>query len=232
MTITRISAVDGTLVEGAHRFEVEQAAQIAAFWEAATAANATLFNGRTVLGDSWKEEGGVFRFTCRAVNYATLLCWLQTPAKASAPASALHIYASPAIIGSDGRVIMGRMASHTANSGRVYFPSGSMELCDFPDGRADFQFNMRREVLEETGIDLNDSEVEDGYLLYRANGIAALTRNFRFSRTSGEILESINAFIRSGRSDDELSGVLSFGPGEIDPGMPGHMKSYMENFWG
>ncbi|MEZ5870581.1 MAG: hypothetical protein R3D32_01810 [Nitratireductor sp.] len=231
-----IGEARAVLVSGQHEYETRHAGAIADTWQRLKAANPALYNGRTVLAENWSVEGGVFSAVCREVNYATLLHFLMTPAEAGAGAApgtgALYFYAAPAIISADGKAIMGRMASHTANAGRVYFPSGSLEIQDFAGGMADFGSNMRREVLEETGIDLATANAATGYHFWQERGVAALIRDYRFADDAQSLRRRMLDFCGSSEGDGELDDILVFSPGECDSAMPGPIRAWMSQFAG
>jgi len=89
------------------------------------------------------------------------------------------------------------MSAHTANPGQVYCAAGSLDEDDIVDGYCDVEANMRREVLEETGFDLDRDAVADAQL-YAAHrdGRVVLYRLFRFSLTGEEMAQAIR-----GRTD-------------------------------
>jgi 8-oxo-dGTP pyrophosphatase MutT (NUDIX family) len=126
---------------------------------------------------------------------------------------------------------MGRMAAHTANAGRIYFPAGSLEAVDFVGGLADLDGNMAREVREETGLDLGQAQPDPGYLLLPTGRLALVIRIFRFDASAAELAGAARDFLAA-RHDDELDAILDFAPGQTDPAMPPLARRFMRWFSG
>ncbi|MGI9402346.1 MAG: NUDIX hydrolase [Rhizobiaceae bacterium] len=220
------------LRDGRHPHEAENLQEIEDSWSQRKAAKPELFDGETVLGNSWRIEGNVLRIECQKIRYAALLHWLDTPASAGTGNSnnSVHFFASAVVKSSDGKILMGRMGDHTANAGRVYMPSGSIEVEDFRNGQGDFASNMRREVLEETGLDLNEAQAAHRYSAYFGNGILALFRQFDFPASSADLLEWTMAHLKNNDDNghrNELAEVMMRNCDELDENMPTHIKAYV-----
>ena len=217
--------------DGVHPFEAENREAIEADWKRRVAKKPRLFDGVTVLGVSNEIRDDVLHARCRKVRYATLLYWLATPPNPVTANTYVHIYAWAALISADGFAMMGRMADHTANAGRIYFPSGSFEPSDFTDGICDIADNMRREVMEETGLDLTEAKAQPGMLLCRGAHTIAMIRLFRFSDDAKQLRKRMMAHLANA-ADDELAGIEVFAPGETDAGMPAPAKAFMRQLKG
>ena len=69
------------------------------------------------------------------------------------------------------------MAPHTASAGQWYFPCGTPEPSDVDaSGKLDLVNNLRRELQEETGLDIDDFKVEPSWVLVHDRGFLAFMR--------------------------------------------------------
>jgi 8-oxo-dGTP pyrophosphatase MutT (NUDIX family) len=57
------------------------------------------------------------------------------------------------------------MGPHTFNAGEIYFPCGAPDPDDIIDGKVDLDLSVRRELKEETGLDISEFEVEPGWTM-------------------------------------------------------------------
>jgi 8-oxo-dGTP pyrophosphatase MutT (NUDIX family) len=224
--VLAIDAVDLRLEEGRHPLEMLAAGEIDAAWHARLAQGLRLHDGEVVLATGLAVEQGRVSGHCRRIRYAGLLHFLDLPDAAASATPYRHLFAWPAIIGGDGRAIMGRMAAHTANAGRIYFPAGSLDTGDFRDGRADLDANMAREVREETGLDLARAAPDPGYLLLPAGKLALVMRIFRYREAAEDLAGEARAHLARG-ADDELDAILSFAPGQTDAAMAPLARRFM-----
>ena len=231
LPFTVITQAGLRLEHGRHPLEIEAKGRIDAQWQRRVAENARLFDGDVVLATRLMIDGGRLEGVCRPIRYAGLLYFLGLTESDAAATGYYHIYCWAAVISGDGKAIMGRMAAHTANAGRIFFPSGSLEAADFPGGVAGIDGNMARELREETGLLLGDAVADPHYLLARGGRTAALMRVYRFRQSAAELVQTASEFIAAGK-DDELDAVFAFRPGETHPAMSPPARAFMAQFRG
>jgi 8-oxo-dGTP pyrophosphatase MutT (NUDIX family) len=187
-----------------HPLDLTHADAIAENWASEIAANPALFNGQIVLQREIRYEDGDLSAVGHISRFATFLWWRRQPELAGA----CHLFGYPVLVSSDGALIAVEMASHTANPGQVYFAAGSLDASDIIDGYCDIEGNMRREVREETGLDLDLARADPVlYASYRRNRLT-LIRLFTFDQTAEEIVTRIDAFARDSADPEIARGVV------------------------
>ncbi|MFE5191697.1 NUDIX hydrolase [Streptomyces sp. NPDC056628] len=128
-------------------------------WEEAVAANPSLFDGPTVVcaGLEWKDSQTLMLTWYRA-TYRLYLLRLDPVHAVSAPS----VFVSVGQPTDDGRLLVGRMASSTAHSGRWQLPGGTIEP---PEAGAalDLECLRRhavRELAEEVGREAASEDLQ------------------------------------------------------------------------
>lgn len=183
----RITGVELLMTDGPHPLFQANAAAIEENWQAEAQANPHLFNGQMVLQRQLAFDDGVIRGVAHAIPYSTLLWWR----KQSNPAGALHLFGFAVLVSSDNAIVAIRMSGRTANPGQVYCAAGSLDLNDIVDGRLDLSGNMRREVREETGLDLDAAEADPHFYASHADNRVVVFQFYRFSLTAAEMVDRI-----------------------------------------
>ena len=145
-------------------FAETRAAAIDAHWADITGARPQMFNGRVLLqsrGGVERDAAGrpVFRGAYLETDFKAFMAWRDF---GHPDAGVRNGFAMAALRGSDGAFVLGEMGQHTANAGRVYFPSGTPDPDDIRGSIVDIEGSARRELVEETGLALDDLVFEPG----------------------------------------------------------------------
>ena len=220
--------IDVRLDPAPHPYEIAHRETIAAHWLTEYAANPALFDGPVAFFSSLRLEGQKLAGRCHIVGFSTFLQW-----RASAlDGGGEHCFAHAMPVSADGALLAVRMARHTANAGRVYFAAGSFDPDDFVADRLDARGNMRREVLEETGLDLDAAAAEPGWHGWSHNGRTIVFRRFRFGADADALAARIRAHIETEKEPEiEAPVILRSGndlPGDALP----HMAPLVEWHFG
>jgi 8-oxo-dGTP pyrophosphatase MutT (NUDIX family) len=208
-----------------HPFETMNREAIAENWRREKAAKPALFDGMAVLLSRLAYSDGLLDGLCHAARYSTFMLWRQRRPVAGAQ----HIYAQAVPVGADGALLAVRMGGHTANPGKVYFASGSFEPPDeFPDGIADVQGNMARELAEETGLDLFAGHPAGPlHMLWRETGVVLFRRHV-FDETAAVLAERVKTFVAAD-PDPEIEGpVVISGPEDLPARLQDHMPPIID----
>jgi len=186
-TVFPVAAIDLRVLPGAHPAHLRNAAAARFNWEQEIAANPKLFDGRMVFQHRLSIGPDGISGEAHVMPFSTFMWWRKQTERAGG----FHLFAYPVIASSDGALVAIKMGAHTANAGSVYFAAGSLDEHDIIDGRCDIEGNMRREVTEETGLDLDDATADGGYYAVHRDRTVTVFRVFRFARTADELVAAI-----------------------------------------
>ena len=112
-----------------------------------------LWNGRVLLLRDFEISGATLQGTMFETDYASFVAWRDW---GFPDRDVRACFAMGALLSRDGAFLLGVMNAHTAGAGGIYFPSGVLDPGDVVRGRVDFDRNVRREIVEETGLSLDD----------------------------------------------------------------------------
>ncbi|KQZ00090.1 hypothetical protein ASD45_03910 [Pseudolabrys sp. Root1462] len=121
-----------------------------------------LFNGRVLTMHRCSIEDGVLSGGFLETDYASFTYWI---ASGRPEAGIYDCFGAAAVMSDDGAFLLGEMAAHTYNAGQIYFPCGTPDRSDIVGSTVDFDFSVRRELKEETGLDPADLTDEPGWTL-------------------------------------------------------------------
>lgn len=219
-TIVPVHAVRVALDPAPHPFEASNARAIAENWRGAVAQNPALFDGQVALLSSLAYRDGALSGRCHIVRYACFLYWRRMRPVGGAG----HIFTHPMPVSADNALIAIRMGAQTANAGKSYFAAGSFEPVDFRDGFADVEFNSRREVLEETGLDLAGRRADPHYHAVSLDSGTVLFRRYFFAEDAETLAGRIASHVAA-QDAPEIEGPVIIRdprsmPKDVAPQMP------------
>ena len=222
--ILPVDAIDVRLDPGPHPFARDNADAIAENWQREVAAKPALFDGTVVLLSQLAYRDNRLVGRCHAVNYSTFMLWRKRRENSGAE----HAYAHAMLVAGDNALVAIRMGSHTVNAGRVYFAAGSFEPVDFRDGLVDVDFNMIREVREETGLDLSGAERGKRWHALSTTSGTVIFRRYHETAPADEIARRISAFVTT-EAEPEIEGPVIFRhAADLPVGLSPHMKPLIE----
>lgn len=222
--ILPVETVEVRLDPGPHPFERANEAAIDRNWLTETAANPALFDGTVVLLSRLSYAGGRLEGRCHAIRFATFMHWR----KSQPVVSAEHAYAHAMLVSRDNALIAIRMAGHTVNAGSVYFAAGSFEPGDFVDGVADIDFNMIREVGEETGLDLAAVRRARRYHALSTDRGTVIFRRYFLDADADEIAAGIRAFVAADAEPEIEGPVVIRSKDDLPEGLKPHMPPLID----
>jgi 8-oxo-dGTP pyrophosphatase MutT (NUDIX family) len=133
-----------------------------------------------------------------------------------------------ALRGNDGAFVLGEMAGHTANAGRIYFPSGTPDLDDLRDGMVDIPGSVAREVEEETGLQAADYCADEHWDCIVSGAAIAMIRILNADMPGEALRAKIEANLAK-HTSPELSAIhLVRGPADFTPTMPRFVTAFIE----
>ncbi len=194
-------------------------------WHERVADNPYLFNGAVYLtGDIQLQDGCLTGHAART-DYANFLHWRgNTPFQNAVGLH--HIFPAAAIESADGILIAVRASSTTINSGKVYFAGGNFDDDDLVDGRLDPHHNTRREVLEETGLDLCAMSEADGWIAVRSHRFIAVFKPYQSHLAAADLAAMILSHVGKQTAPENDACVLIREARDITSNMPLYMQAY------
>jgi 8-oxo-dGTP pyrophosphatase MutT (NUDIX family) len=133
-----------------------------------------------------------------------------------------------ALRAADGAFVLGEMGAHTANAGRIYFPSGTPDLDDVRDGAVDIASSVVREVLEETGLAEADYTAGAYWDCVVSGAAIAMIRILRVDM-SGEALRARIKASLARQHQPELAAIhLVRGTSDFTSAMPRFVTAFLQ----
>jgi 8-oxo-dGTP pyrophosphatase MutT (NUDIX family) len=188
-----------------------------------------LWNGRVFLLNRYSIRNGVMRGTCFETDYASFLAWCDWDFPDQ---RAFNFFAAPALRSADGAYLLGEMAPYTAHARQLYFPCGTPEPKDIlVDGTLDLQANLRRELLEETGLDIDELDSEPGWTVVLDGAVVAILKKLTARPDASELRTQILQYLAT-EARPELSDIcLVRALSDLDARMPRFLHVFFADLW-
>ena len=189
-----------------------------------------IWNGRILILVEHLLDGATLTGRYAETDYASLLWLLAAEPPLAGPRNA---FAMGALRGADGGFVLARMASWTANAGRIYFAAGTPDPGDVtPDGRVDLEGSLLRELTEETGLGPADVGLAPCWTVLRDTRRLALMRPLLARSSADELADRIRAHIATEDRPEIDAVIVARGPRDIVEGMPPFIRAYLAWVWG
>jgi 8-oxo-dGTP pyrophosphatase MutT (NUDIX family) len=178
-SVRRVSRLDLAYRPWVWPFALERRAEIDAHFARAQAAKPQLWNGQVLLARNPHLDGEDLSAAYFQTDFASFLAWRDWGAAGlvSPDPDVFNCFGMGALRGSDGVFVLGEMAAHTANAGRIYFPSGTPDPDDRRGERVDIAGSVVREVMEETGLAPSDYRTAEHWHCVRFRQSIGLMRS-------------------------------------------------------
>ena len=224
LVIHRVTTLDLAVRPIAWPFAEERRAEIAAHFAEKQRERPKMWNGRVLLGRDAVFTDGHLAATYFETDFASFLAWRDWgfPDKA-----VFNGFGMGALRASDGAFIMGEMAQHTANAGRIYFPSGTPDLDDVSDGALDIPGSVIRELGEETGLTAADYRTQPDWHCVVTGPSIAMIQIINLDMPGDVARARIEANL-SREAEPELSAIhLVRGMSDLTPTMPRFVTAFI-----
>jgi hypothetical protein len=131
----------------------------------------------------------------------------------------------------DGAYLLGEMAPSTAAAGQIYFPCGTPDPRNVGGGRLDLDDSLRRELMEETGIELATLDVVPGWNFLRDRSFLALMKRVTARETADALRSRIMRTLENDSQPEFCDIRIVRGPSDLDPRMPRFVTAFLEAVW-
>jgi 8-oxo-dGTP pyrophosphatase MutT (NUDIX family) len=223
--IYRITTLDLSVRPWSWPFAEARRADIGAYFSAEQAKRPNLWNGRVLLGRNPVFAGARFSADYFETDFASFLAWRDW---GFPDEHVFNGFGMGALLSSDGAFVLGEMGQHTANAGRIYFPSGTPDPDDVKGAMLDIEGSIAREVEEETGLIPADYKAAAHWDCI-FTGVAVAMMQILQVDMPGEALRARIEANLARQHQPELARIhLVRGMSDLDPAMPRFVTAYIE----
>ncbi len=225
VAIHRVTTLDLKVGSRAWPFAEQRRAEIETHFAIKQREKPKLWNGRILLARDPVFAGGRFSACYFDADFASFLAWRDW---GFPDRGVFNGFGMGALRCSDGAFVLGEMGHHTANAGRIYFPSGTPDPDDIRDGAIDISGSVAREVEEETGLTPADYRTGAHWDCVVSGSAIAMIRMLNVDVTGKELRARIEANLAR-QHQPELSAIhLVRDAGDLTASMPRFVTAFIE----
>jgi 8-oxo-dGTP pyrophosphatase MutT (NUDIX family) len=223
--IHRVATLDLAVQPWSWPFAQARRAEIDAHFALMRREKPNLWNGQVLLGRNPVFNGERLSASYFQTDFASFLAWRDWGFPDN---DVFNGFGMGALLSRDGAFVLGEMGEHTANAGRVYFPSGTPDLDDIRGNVLDIEGSVAREVEEETGLTPADYRPGAHWDCVFTGVAVAMMRILHVDMPGEALRARIEANLARQRQP-ELSAIhLVRGAGDLTPSMPRFVAAFVE----
>jgi 8-oxo-dGTP pyrophosphatase MutT (NUDIX family) len=223
--IHRVATLDLPLAPWSWPFAEQRRAEIDAHFAGVQREKPKIWNGRVLLGRNPAFAESCFTASYFETDFASFLAWRDG---GFADKSVFNGFGMGALRCSDGAFVLGEMGAHTANAGRIYFPSGTPDLDDIASGTVDIAGSVAREVAEETGLTPADYQTDAAWHCVVLGASVAIIRLLHVDMPGERLRARIEKNLAR-QSQPELSAIhLVRDVNDFTAAMPSFVTAFLE----
>ena len=222
--IHRVASLDLTCEAWEWPFVRDNRGMIEAHFAAEKAKKPALFNGTILLTNAVDVAGDRLCGRFFRADFASFLAWRDFGFPGEGITNA---FGMGALRGRDGAFLLGEMAQHTSNAGRVYFPSGTPDSNDIADGRVDIAGSISREVAEETGLTEADYEADPVFYCVAMKPLLAIIRILNLQISAADARDRIVVNLASQRLPEFSAVHIVRDARDMLPAMPAFVGAFI-----
>jgi len=225
LVIHRVAALDLRYEPWPWPFADARRDEIAAHFAERQRRKPAIWNGRVLLARNPVFADDRLSASYFDVDFASLLAWRDW---GCADQSVVNGFGMGALRCADGAFVLGEMAQHTANAGRIYFPAGTPDADDISGGTVDIAGSVARELEEETGLTPADYRADSGWDCVVVDASIAMIRLLQVDCSGASLRERIEANLAR-QLQPELSAIhLVRGPADLTSAMPRFVTAFIQ----
>jgi len=184
-----------------------------------------IWNGRVLLGRNAVRSGNHLGADYFETDFASFLAWRDW---GFPDAGVFNGFGMGALRSADGAFLLGEMAAHTANAGRIYFPAGTPDPDDIRDGMLDIAGSVTREVAEEVGLHEADYAMEPHWHCVFTGPSIAMIRILHVDMPGEALRARVEANLARERRPELRAVHLVRSRGDLTASMPRFVTAFLE----